>query len=160
MSAASAVSPSTTTPAPAPSVSAPAPSASNPGPSVSVRSSTSSLPLVPLGPLESQVMGILWESGPATTGEIIARLEDGRAYSTIATVTTHLEEKGLLVRVRAGRSVQFHPTLTRGEYCASMMRGILDAGGNRADAIRCFVDILEPEDLTVLRECLERRGGS
>lgn len=102
-------------------------------------------------------MGVLWDVGPSTAREVIARLGSEHAYTTIATVTTHLEEKGLLARVREGRSVRFTPTFARHEYCARMMRGILDSGGNRAAAIECFVDQLSPDDLAVLRGVLARR---
>lgn len=142
------------------SATTPAPSAVGPASSGSTTTPPpSAVAPVPLGPLESQVMGVLWDGGPASAREVIARLDGARAYTTIATVTTHLEEKGLVRRERVGRAVRFAPTLARHEYCAAMMRHILDAGGNRAEAIACFVDQLDEEDLRVVRRAIAESSG-
>ena len=51
-----------------------------------------------LGALEKQVMGLLWDHEPLTVRQIIELSEAEPAYTTIATVLTNLERKGLVSR--------------------------------------------------------------
>ena len=55
------------------------------------------------GALEKQVMGLLWDHEPLTVRQIIELSEAEPAYTTIATVLTNLERKGLVSRERRGR---------------------------------------------------------
>ena len=63
--------------------------------------------LPPLHALESEVMEELWARSEATVREVQealnARGGKVRAYTTLLTVMTRLDAKGLLVRRRAGR---------------------------------------------------------
>jgi predicted transcriptional regulator len=61
----------------------------------------------PLHELESEVMEEVWARGEATVRDVQealnARNENARAYTTLLTVMTRLDGKGMLVRRRAGR---------------------------------------------------------
>src|SRR4051794_5456597 len=77
----------------------------------------------PLHTLENEIMEEMWGRGEATVREVQealnARAEKARAYTTLLTVMTRLDAKGLLVRRRAGRLDVYSPALTRDEYLAA-----------------------------------------
>ena len=76
--------------------------------------------LPPLHALESEVMEELWARSEATVREVQealnARGGKVRAYTTLLTVMTRLDGKGLLVRRRAGRLDVYAPALSRDAY--------------------------------------------
>jgi predicted transcriptional regulator len=76
--------------------------------------------LPPLHTLESEVMEELWARSEATVREVQealnARGGKVRAYTTLLTVMTRLDAKGLLVRRRAGRLDVYAPALGRADY--------------------------------------------
>jgi len=76
--------------------------------------------LPPLHALESEVMEELWARSEATVRDVQealnARGGKVRAYTTLLTVMTRLDGKGLLVRRRAGRQDVYAPALTRDAY--------------------------------------------
>lgn len=55
---------------------------------------------------ELQALSVLWFEGPSTVNMVHARLSDGRerAYTTVLSLLQNLERKGLVTRVRKGRS--------------------------------------------------------
>jgi predicted transcriptional regulator len=65
-------------------------------------------------------MDEVWARGEATVRDVQeslnARAEKVRAYTTLLTVMTRLDGKGLLVRRRAGRLDVYAPALSRDEY--------------------------------------------
>ena len=74
----------------------------------------------PLHALESEVMEELWARSEATVRDVQealnARGGKVRAYTTLLTVMTRLDSKGLLVRRRAGRLDIYAPALARDAY--------------------------------------------
>ncbi len=65
-----------------------------------------------LGPLEAEVMGLLWAAKePLTVRTVLERLNRGRrpplAYTTVMTVMARLAEKEVLRRHRAGRGYAY-----------------------------------------------------
>jgi predicted transcriptional regulator len=67
-----------------------------------------------LGPLEAEVMALLWRAGGAlTVRQTAERLNADRgaglAYTTVMTVLTRLADKGVLARTRVGRSFAYTP---------------------------------------------------
>lgn len=121
--------------------------------------STDDTPTSPirLGPLEQQIMTILWSDGPLTVREIIDRCPSDPAYTTIATVLTNLERKHLVRRERHGRSVLHTALISRAEHAASLMQTALANAGDRRASILRFVDSIEDEDVRMLRDYLNSR---
>src|SRR3954449_11735584 len=70
--------------------------------------------------LENEVMEEIWGRGEATVRDVQealnARADKTRAYTTLLTVMTRLDTKGMLVRRRAGRLDVYAPALAREEY--------------------------------------------
>lgn len=108
-----------------------------------------------LGPLEEQVMHILWTHGQLTVREVIGHLSSEPAYTTIATVLRHLGGKGMVTVVKDGRSARHVVTMSREEYTAGVMDQALEASRNRTASILHFVDSIGEDDRALLREYLK-----
>ena len=68
-----------------------------------------------LGPLEGELMEILWSAKrPMTVREVLEQANGHRAdplaYTTVMTVLSRLADKGVLARRREGRSFAYQPT--------------------------------------------------
>ena len=107
-----------------------------------------------LGALEAQVMDVLWDHGPVTVREIIKRLPQDPAYTTIATVLANLDRKGLVAVTRAGRSTRHAPRVSRHEHDAALMERVLESSRDRAASILHFVEAMPEGDRALLREYL------
>lgn len=110
-----------------------------------------------LGALEKQVMGLLWGHEPLTVRQIIELSEAEPAYTTIATVLTNLERKGLVSRERRGRSVLHAPVVSREQHTARTMQAALIDGGDRAASILHFVEGIDAADIRLLRDYLDAK---
>jgi BlaI family transcriptional regulator, penicillinase repressor len=71
---------------------------------------------------ELDVMGVLWERGPATVAEVRAALADDLAYTTVLTVLRILEEKGYVRHEEEGRAHRYHPLVERQAAGRSALR--------------------------------------
>lgn len=111
-----------------------------------------------LGALEAQVMDVLWDQGPATVRGIIDRLPHEPAYTTIATVLTNLDRKGLVAARKEQHSTWYQARARREEHVAAVMRHALGTSRDRAASILHFVETIPPTDLALLRDYLSRRG--
>lgn len=113
-----------------------------------------------LGPLEEQVMHILWSHGQLTVREVINHLPGDLAYTTIATVLRHLGRKGMVTVVKDGRSARHAVTMSREEYTAGVMDQALEASRDRTASILHFVDSIGEDDRALLREYLQAQDGT
>ena len=111
-----------------------------------------------LGALEARVMDILWEEGPGTVREIIDHIDTNPAYTTIATVLGNLDKKGMVTITRSRRSTVYSAGMTRAEYEAWQMAGVLRQSPDRASSILHFVETMPDSDLEILRGYLQAKG--
>ena len=67
-----------------------------------------------LGDLQLAIMRVLWERGEAAVAEVHAALEDerGLAPTTIATMLTKMEDKGVVAHRSEGRRFVYRPTVS------------------------------------------------
>ena len=72
-------------------------------------------PLDALGPLEADVLALVWELETATARELFARqTQPGeRAYTTLMTTLDRLFKKGVLLREKEGLAWRYVPAVTR-----------------------------------------------
>ncbi|SMX72299.1 Predicted transcriptional regulator [Brevibacterium sp. Mu109] len=112
-----------------------------------------------LGPLERQVLEILWDHGPLTVRQVIDQLPTDPAYTTIATVLTNLKRKRYVRSQREGSSTRYVPVTSRADHDAAVMGGVLAASRDRSATILRFADSMSAEDLDLLREHLRTQGG-
>jgi predicted transcriptional regulator len=122
----------------------------------------------PLHPLESEVMELMWELGEANVrralGELNARAEKPRAYTTVMTVMARLDRKGLLSRRREGRTDVYVPNFSREQYVAARAQaevsGLLARYGDAAFVhFARQMDSLDPKRREKLRRLAKRAQG-
>lgn len=110
--------------------------------------------------LESEVMEELWARSEATVRDVQealnARSDKARAYTTLLTVMTRLDGKGMLVRRRAGRLDVYAPAMSREAYlqarAESQVQALVEDYGDLALAhFARHIGELDPERLEKLR---------
>lgn len=114
-----------------------------------------------LGSLERAVMRVLWEHPHHDRGLTVREVLDGMtdrapAYTTVMTVLTRLEAKGVTTRVRDGRAWRYLPAQSREELTAVAMRTPLDSLSReeRQSAILHFINDATPAEMDALRSAL------
>ncbi|APX34862.1 MarR family transcriptional regulator [Brachybacterium sp. P6-10-X1] len=105
-------------------------------------------------------MDALWDSGELTVREVITALGDVHAYTTIATVLTHLGRKGMIRSRRQGRSVRYAARRSRSEHAARVMEHALSASRDRRASIVHFVETMDPGEVDLLRSYLDQHPAS
>jgi predicted transcriptional regulator len=76
-----------------------------------------------LGDLQLAIMRVLWARGEATVAEVHAALEPerGLAPTTIATMLSKMEDKGVVTHRTEGRRFVYHPTVSEPEVQRAML---------------------------------------
>ena len=122
---------------------------------------------VPGGDLEYAVMVALWDLGTASAPDIHRRVGEpsGSVYTTTAKVLDRLHAKGLVSRVRVGKSFVYKPTIAREVIERARMKHALGRilQPDVQPAIATLVDAVEsidPELLDELSRQVEARRRS
>jgi len=117
-----------------------------------------------LGPLETQLLRLLWEGGPATVRELIERGPVDGAYTTVMTTLDRLYKKGLLERTPEGRAFRYAARHSKQEFQGQMLRRtvaqILGDDDRALDPISCLVEAVSEHDgklLDELEKAIERK---
>ncbi|MGQ9482926.1 BlaI/MecI/CopY family transcriptional regulator [Chloroflexus sp.] len=121
-----------------------------------------------LGPLETEIMQILWQEGPSTVKKVHRKLAQQRdiAYTTVMTTMSRLADKGVLNRERDGLAYVYTPVISEDEFVNLVVRQVLDGllDDYSDTAISYMVDYLaknNPAELRRLqREISQRLNGS
>jgi predicted transcriptional regulator len=92
--------------------------------------------------------------GELNAAQVIDRLGGGLAHTTVVTILSRLQAKGLLTRALRGRSHAYAPIADPPGLAARTMRQALDAGQDRETVLTRFVDDLSTEDEQLLRRLL------
>src|SRR5258708_3393248 len=81
-----------------------------------------------LGDLQLAIMRVLWERGEATATDVHAALADerGLAPTTIATMLTKMEKKGVVHHYAEGRRFVYQPRVTEPQVQRSMVAELRD----------------------------------
>lgn len=115
-----------------------------------------------LGPLEAEILEILWELSSATVKEIHDRIltdpDRELAYASVTTVLRRLTEKGWLVCDRQDRAYQWRPLISRSEGQAFQAHEQLQrflAVGN-PDVVAAFADELDRASIEKLDAIAQR----
>lgn len=108
-----------------------------------------------LGGRQLAVMRVLWEYDEATVAEVQERMgvDPPLAYSTVATVLSRMEQKGLISHRVEDRQYVYRPLLTRDGAGQSMVSEMVDRlfGGSPAALVNQLLDSEQVD-----REELER----
>jgi predicted transcriptional regulator len=102
---------------------------------------TDGTPAVRLGALEAKVMSLLWDAGPATARQLQHALPAPTpASTTVLTVLTHLQEKGLVARERAGRAHRYQPVTSREDHLVALMHQTLASAPDPKAVLNRFLE--------------------
>jgi predicted transcriptional regulator len=100
-----------------------------------------------LGPLEGDIMEVVWESGPTTVSAVHKALREHKdiAYTTVMTTMSRLAKKGLLDQDRSSASYVYSAALNKAEFDQYVVAGIIRALlSDYGDVfVDCFVDMLD-----------------
>jgi predicted transcriptional regulator len=116
-----------------------------------------------LGPLETEILTIIWSLGTATAREIHEQIlsdpDRELAYPSVMTVLKRLQAKGWLRRERLGqRSFCWHPTVTREQatqlQAHQRLQNFLSVGS--PDVVAAFADSLDGASLDQLEAIAQR----
>lgn len=117
-----------------------------------------------LGPLEQDVMDVVWRFGDATVRDVHDELAKTRkiAYTTVMTTMTRLAAKGLLRRDTAGLAHRYGPIVSRDTYARATLNSVLSWLLERypepaASYLAEVVDDVDDVTLDQLRSAVERR---
>jgi len=97
---------------------------------------------------ELRLMEVLWNTGPATVGEVRQALPEGgsRAYSTVRTMLGVLERKGYLRHRKRGRAYVYDAAVERDEARRRAVRHLLRRFFDDSPAL-LVLNLLEHEEL-------------
>jgi predicted transcriptional regulator len=117
-----------------------------------------------LGPLEAEIMDVVWERGEVTVRDVHQALRSGRpiAYTTVMTTLGRLADKGLLQRMEEQPAHRYVALMSRDQYARTTVKSVVDwlIGHFPDPAVAYLVDRVEREDDEVierLREAIEQR---
>jgi predicted transcriptional regulator len=108
-----------------------------------------------LGPLEREVLSVLWRRGNATVHEVIKHGDIRREYNTVMTTLDRLYRKQLVTRTKLPHSRAFcyvprHPS--RAEWEREVMSEIVGQllGVNATNSLSYLVDAISEHDASLL----------
>jgi predicted transcriptional regulator len=114
-----------------------------------------------LGPLEIQVMGVLWAGGECSVRDVVERLERKLAYTTVMTTLDRLFKKGLLARQKSARAFLYTTRVSHedwerrraGDLVADLLAGPQPL---RELLLSSLVEAVGQHDVTLLEELEEK----
>ena len=94
-----------------------------------IKSSSIGLRQFTLGPLEIQVMEVVWSCGESSVRDVVEKLDNRLAYTTVMTTLDRLFKKGLLDRHKSERAFVYTARLSSDEWerqrAGSLVAGFL-----------------------------------
>ena len=114
-----------------------------------------------LGPLEVQVMEVLWTAGERSVRDVVEQLDRKLAYTTVMTTLDRLFKKGLLDRQKSERAFLYSPRVSHHEWerqrAGDLVAGML-AGSqpSRELLLSSLVDAVGQHDASLLEQLEEK----
>lgn len=110
----------------------------------------------PDGALETDVLRVLWAaSGPLLPGEINEQLDAGYAYTSVATILSRLQAKGLVVRTPVGRAFAYSAAVDEPELAVRRISELLDSSTDRAKVLSRFIGGLPADEAKAIQAMLD-----
>ena len=108
-----------------------------------------------LGPLETDIMQIIWQDERSTVKKVHRKLSQQRdiAYTTVMTTMSRLAEKGVLNRHREGLAYVYTPAISEGDFVTMVVQQVLDGllEDYSQTAVDYMLDYLERRDPSELK---------
>ena len=115
----------------------------------------------PDGAFERDVLRVLWASdGPLLPGEINDRLDAGYAYTSVATILTRLQAKGLVARTPAGRAFAYEAVVDEPDLAVRRISELLDSSTDRAQVLTRFIGGLSPGEVDDIKQMLDKANAA
>jgi predicted transcriptional regulator len=109
-----------------------------------------------LGPLEKQVLDVLWDAGGPLTVRHVHEHFPGLAYTTLMTTLERLHRKALLDRRPRGRAFEYTVRSTRAELVARLtadgLMSLLPDIGSSRPVLSMLVEAVGRRDAALLDE--------
>ncbi|MCZ6916247.1 MAG: BlaI/MecI/CopY family transcriptional regulator [Gemmatimonadetes bacterium] len=113
--------------------------------------------------LQLALMEVLWTRGEATVSQVQEGLLEtrGLAMTTVATLLSRLEKRGVVTHRTEGRQYVYRPSVSREEVCESMVSALTNRLF-RGDVTALLSHLLtaseiSPGDLAEVRRMIERK---
>ena len=119
-------------------------------------------PDVSLSELQIALLRVLWQRGETSTSEVAAELADqrGMKHTTVATLLTRLEKRGVVAQRRDGRQLFYRALVAEADVRRSMVADLIGAlfAGDAQELVAHLVQESEiaPGDLARVRRRLAR----
>jgi len=119
---------------------------------------------VTLSELQIALMRVLWRRGETSTADVAAELgeERGMKHTTVATLLTRLEKRGVVAQRREGRQLFYRALAGEAQVRRSMVADLIGAlfDGDARELVAHLVQEseIEPGDLAKVRRRLARGG--
>ena len=119
---------------------------------------------ISLSELQIALMRVLWDRGETSTADVAAVLADerGLAHTTIATLLTRLEKRGVVVQRRDGRQLFYRAAVEEAAVGRSMVADLIGSlfAGDANELLAHLVEEAEigPGDLARIRQRLQAGG--
>ena len=119
---------------------------------------------VSLSELQISLMRVLWRRGETSTADVAAELaeERGLKHTTVATLLTRLEKRGVVAQRREGRQLYYRAAVGEAQVRRSMVADLIGAlfDGDARALVAHLVQESEiaPGDLAKVRKRLARGG--
>ncbi len=111
----------------------------------------------PDGALETDVLKVLWGADqPLLPGEINQRLDAGYAYTSVATILTRLQAKGLVVRTAVGRAYAYEAAVDESDLAVRRIAALLNSSSDRAQVLSRFIGGLPKREAAAIRALLDQ----
>jgi predicted transcriptional regulator len=82
-----------------------------------------------LGDAELEVLKVLWDHGPMTVRGVLGVLQEGGrdlAYTTVLTMMTRLEGKGVVSANKSGPAYVYRPKVSRERVTRDRLQGLIE----------------------------------
>ncbi len=116
-----------------------------------------------LGPLEKEVMDVMWGECPCSVRDVCDRLQTDReiAYTTVMTVMGRLVEKGVLCRQKKGKAHVYDVCTSRKDMARFQVQTFFMSLFERyeedgIDALREEIMTLPPEKQKILQNIFQK----
>jgi predicted transcriptional regulator len=114
-----------------------------------------------LGPLEVQVMEVMWAADEASVRDVVEKLDRKLAYTTVMTTLDRLFKKGFLDRQKSERAFLYTPRVSHQDWerqrAGDLVAGLL-AGSqpSRELLLSSLVDAVGRHDVMLLEQLEEK----
>jgi len=119
-----------------------------------------------LSDLQLTLMRVFWSRSSASAAEVVAVLRATRplAHTTVATLLSRLEKRGLLIAAREGRQISYRAGVSQQEVRRSMVSSLLTGlfDGEARGLLSHLIDQrrISADELAEIRAALGRKGRS